>query len=307
MTVIVEAPGKINLTLEIFGRRPDGYHDIRSVLLPVSLTETITVTDREDEQIHCFTRGDGVNTDTLNSLPTESHLAVKAARKMQALCNTTRGCDITITKRIPVGAGMGGGSADAAGVMVALQTLWGNEKSSGALLQTAATIGSDVPALLHGGAVLMEGRGETISPVLQPNQAIPPPFWLVIVFPGVTVSTRNIYEKCVPHLTREPQICKNAISSVRDGDVQAASSWVFNGLQDTVYKLYPETERFSLALRKGGALSSLVSGSGSAVFGLAECQEHALDIQKRLQENVWSRVVMTMPDGVMAAHGPLMP
>ena len=153
----------------------------------------------------------------------------------------------------------------------------------------------------------MEGRGETISPVLQPDHAVPAPFWLVIVFPGVAVSTQKIYEKCVPHLTAESEICKNAISSVRDGDVRAASSWVFNGLQDTVYKLHPETERFCLALRKGGALSSLVSGSGSAVFGLAECQEHALDIQKRLQKNVWSRVVMTMPDGVMAAHGPLTP
>lgn len=307
MTVTIEAPGKINLTLEIFGRRPDGYHNIRSVLLPVSLTETVTVTDRSDGLIHCFTSGDGVNTEPLNNLPPESHLAVKAARKMQARYNTSRGCDIRITKRIPVGAGMGGGSADAAGVMLALQTLWGSETSTESLLQTAAAIGSDVPALLHGGAVLMEGRGETISPVLQPDHAVPAPFWLVIVFPGVAVSTQKIYEKCVPHLTAESEICKNAISSVRDGDVRAASSWVFNGLQDTVYKLHPETERFCLALRKGGALSSLVSGSGSAVFGLAECQEHALDIQKRLQKNVWSRVVMTMPDGVMAAHGPLMP
>lgn len=307
MTLIVEAPGKINLTLEILGRRPDGYHNIRSILLPVSLTDTITVTERKDNRICCYTESDGVNTDTLNRLPPQSNLAVKAAEKMQVLCKTSRGCDIAITKRIPIGSGMGGGSADAAGVIFALQTLWGSKTSSESLLQVAAAIGSDVPALLHGGAVLMEGRGEIISPVLKSDQAVPSPFWLIIVFPGVQVSAQHIYKNCVPCLTSGSEICKNAISSVRNGDVRAASSSVFNGLQDTVHELHPETEHFCLVLREGGALSSIVSGSGSAVFGLAENQEHALEIQKCLQKNVWSRVVTTMPDGVMAAHGPLMP
>ena len=307
MTAVVEAPGKINLTLEILGKRPDGYHDIRSLLLPVSLTETIAVSERDDDTVTCCTTSEDVDARELARLPLEKQLAVKAVRVMQKLCDTTRGCDIAITKRVPIGAGMGGGSADAAGVMAALRLLWGSHLSREALFRAAAEIGSDVPALLHGGAVLIEGRGEKVSAVLRPEEAPPDPFWLVLVFPGMAVSTKSIYEKCSPRLTSRSEICDNAISSVRNGDVRAASFWVHNGLQDTVYKLHPETERFCLALRNGGALSTLLSGSGSAVFGLAESRSHALEIQKSLRENVWSRVLSTLPDGVMVAHGLLMP
>ncbi len=307
MTATVEAPGKINLTLEILGRRPDGFHNIRSVLLPVSLTETITVTTRPDTRITCHTVGEGVRVDALNDLPPEQHLAVKAARALQRVCGIRRGCDIAITKRIPIGAGMGGGSADAAGVITALHHLWGTATPRHTLLQAAAEIGSDVPAMLHGGAVLMEGRGEILSPLLPPGAPPPAPFWLVLLFPEIPVSTRIIYKNCVPDLTATSEVCENAISSVRNGDVRAASFWSFNGLQNTVNQLHPETERFCLALRTGGALSAMVSGSGSAVFGLAENREHALDIQQRVGKTVWSRVVSTMPDGVMAAHGPLVP
>ncbi len=307
MTAVVEAPGKINLTLEILGKRPDGYHDIRSLLLPVSLMETVVVSERNDDKVTCCTTSEDVDTGELALLPLEKHLAVKAVRVMQKLCDTTRGCDITITKRVPIGAGMGGGSADAAGVMAALRLLWGSHLTQESLFGAAAAIGSDVPALLHGGAVLMEGRGEKVSPVLRPEETNPSPFWLVVVFPGMSVSTKNIYEKCSPRLTSRSEICDNAISSVRNGDVRAASFCVHNGLQNTVYELHPETERFCLALRNGGALSTLLSGSGSAVFGLAESRSHALEIQKSLRENVWSRVLSTLPDGVMVAHGLLMP
>lgn len=307
MTAVVEAPGKINLTLEILGKRPDGYHDIRSVVLPVSLVETVVVSEREDATVTCCTAGEGVDAGELALLPLEKQLAVKAVRAMQKLCGTTCGCDISITKRVPIGAGMGGGSADAAGVMTALRLLWGVDLTRGAFLDAAARIGSDVPALLHGGAVLMEGRGEKVSPLFLSSDPPPVPFWLVVAFPGIPVSTKSIYEQCSPSLTPRSEICDNAISSVRNGDVRAASSWVHNGLQSTVYKLHPETERFCLALRNGGALSTLLSGSGSAVFGLAESKSHALEIQKSLRGDMWSRVVSTLPDSVMAAHGPLMP
>ncbi len=307
MTAVVNAPGKINLTLEILARRPDGFHDIRSILLPVSLYETVEVTERRDEAVTCRTIGEGVDISELEALPLEKQLAVKAVRAMQKLCGMTCGCDIVITKRVPIGAGMAGGSADAAGVMTALRSLWKPRASQEAFFTAGATVGSDIPALLHGGAVLMEGRGEQISPVLLSGDPAPAPFWLVVVYPGFPVSTRKIYENCSPHLTFRTELCDNALSSVRNGDVRAACFWVHNGLQDTVYKLHPETERFCLALRKGGALSTLLSGSGSAVFGLAENQEQALEIQKSLPKNVWSKVVSTLPDSVMAAHGPLMP
>lgn len=307
MTAVVESPGKINLTLEILGKRPDGYHDVRSVVLPVSLFETVEVTTREDHAVTCVTKGEGVDVSGVNSLPSERNLAVRAVRVMQRLCGVADGCDIRIVKRIPLGAGMAGGSADAAGVMTALRTLWAPSLPLSEMEEAGASIGSDIPALVHGRAVLVEGRGERVSGISIPRNPAPAPFWLVLAFPGFPVCTKEIYENCHPGLTRDADLCKNAISSVRNGDVRAACLWAFNGLQDTVTRLYPETERFCLALRKGGALSTLLSGSGSAVFGLAENRDHALRIQKSLPENVWSKVVSTLPDGVMAAHGPLTP
>ena len=307
MKTVVQAPGKINLTLEVLGRRPDGFHDLRSVLLPVSLYETVEVEERADDAVTCRTAGEGVDVAALADLPLERHLAVKAVREMQRLCGTTRGCDIRIVKRVPIGAGMAGGSADAAGAMTALHRLWGFAGRWEALVEAGASVGSDVPALLHGGAVLMEGRGERVSAVLRPDDKPPPPFWLVAVFPGYSVSTRQVFESWTPRLTAGADVCDNAISSVRNGDVRAACLTAYNGLQDTVNRLHPETERFCLALREGGALSALLSGSGSAVFGLAESRAHALRIQRSLPENVWSKVVSTLPDGVMAAHGFLMP
>jgi 4-diphosphocytidyl-2-C-methyl-D-erythritol kinase len=307
MKTVVQAPGKINLTLEVLGRRPDGFHDLRSVLLPVSLYETVEVEDCADGAVTCRTVGDGVDVSSLAHLPPERHLAVKAARAMQRLCGTARGCDIRIVKRIPIGAGMAGGSADAAGTMTALQRLWGYDGPWEALAEAAASVGSDVPALLHGGAVLMEGRGERVTPVLSPDAKPPAPFWLVALFPGFAVSTREVFETWKPGLTAGADLCDNALSSVRNGDVRAACLAAFNGLQDTVNSLHPETERFCLALTEGGALSSILSGSGSAVIGFAEDEAHAHRIQRSLPKNVWSKVLSTLPDGVMAAHGFLMP
>jgi 4-diphosphocytidyl-2-C-methyl-D-erythritol kinase len=305
--VVVNSPGKINLTLEVLFKRPDNFHEIRSVLLPVSLYDTVEVSPRNDGVITCYTVGEGVDVSCFDTMSCGRNLATRAAKLMQHLCDVSEGCDIKITKRIPIGAGMAGGSADAVGTMHALREMWAPDLTLFDMIEAASLIGSDIPALLHGGAVLMEGRGERITGIEMPYNPAPEPFWLVIVFPGFSVCTKEIYENCRPGLTCADDLCKNAISSVRNGDVRAACSWVFNGLQDTVFKLYPEAERFCLALRKGGAMSSLLSGSGSAVFGLAENMEHALAIQRSLPENVWSRVVSTLPDGVTAAHGPLTP
>ena len=150
MKTVVQAPGKINLTLEVLGRRPDGYHDLRSVLLPVSLFETVEVEERADDAVTCRTVGEGVDVAAL-AISRPSGTWRKGGRAMQRLCGTTRGCDIRIVKRVPIGAGMAGGSADAAGAMTALHRLWGFAGRWEALVEAGASVGSDVPALLHGG------------------------------------------------------------------------------------------------------------------------------------------------------------
>ena len=153
-------------------------------------------------------------------------------------------------------------------------------------------------------------RGERVRRLLTPADPAPAPFWLVVVHPRFAVSTRAVYEAVDAEnfrLTRQEDVWENCARSVLSGDVRAASRSLFNGLQRTVNRLHPSTERFCTALGKDGALSTLLSGSGSAVFGLAESQADAERIRRGLPPEVWSNVVQTLPDGVMAAHGPLVP
>ncbi|MBQ6104160.1 MAG: hypothetical protein IJL06_10885 [Kiritimatiellae bacterium] len=197
------------------------------------------------------------------------------------------------------------------------------------LLAAGAECGSDVPAMLLGGAVLMEGRGERATRLLAPDEH-PAPMWLAVVFPGYHVSTKAVYDAldesqdarhktqdnpatCDPGpatpwgLTKRPGVCENCARSVRNGDARACARSLFNGLQETVTKLHPLTERFCLALGRGGALGALLTGSGSAVYGLAGSREEAEAIRRKMDGTVRCEVLQTLPDGVMAAHGPLVP
>ena len=306
--VVVDAPAKVNLSLELLGTRADGYHLLRSVLMPVSLYETVTA--EEADAITCETAGDGVDVSELSTLPQERHLAVRAAEALRAAAGVRAGARIHISKRVPIGAGMGGGSADAAGVLTALNELWGLRWPAARLAEVGATLGSDVPAMTLGGAVLLEGAGERVRRILAPDEH-PAGFWLVAVFPGIPVSTKKIYENGPSLLTSAPCLCDNLVAFVRSGDVHGASRCLFNGLERTAFALYPQTERFGLALRAAGALSCLLSGSGSAVFGLAESERHADEVRRRVESRLgaghWTRIMITLPDGVMAAHGPLVP
>ena len=152
--VTVNAPGKINLTLEILSKRQDGYHDLRSVLLPISLYETVTVEERDDGKITLETVGEGVDISVLGDCPPEKNLAVKAAWLMKDISGTDKGCHIHITKRVPIGAGMAGGSADAAGTMEALRALWLPNIDRKELVEPSAMLGSDIPGLLYEGQSL---------------------------------------------------------------------------------------------------------------------------------------------------------
>lgn len=308
----VDSPAKINLTLEILGRRADGYHLLRSIVVPVSLFDTITVTAAAPGSgISCATEFEGVGGADVADLAPGGNLAEKAAAQLAADAGISADVRIKVVKRIPIGAGMGGGSADAAGTLTALNSLWNLGFSREKLAATGAKIGCDIPALVTGGAVLMEGVGEKITPLTECGTGTEHPhrgFWLVAAFPGFPVSTGKIYksfdESC---LTNPPGIYDTVSSSVRGGNVQKACCGLYNGLQKTVFGLYPDAEGCLEALRVAGALSCLLSGSGSAVFGLAESREHAELIRSRLSPEIWSRVLQTLPDGVMVAHGPLVP
>ena len=273
-------PAKINLTLEILGKRPDGFHELKSIVLPVSLCDTITVMPRSDSVVTCETVGDGTDVAELYTLPLEKQLAVKALRVMQNVCGVETGADIRIVKRIPIGAGMGGGSADAVGTIRALAKLW-NFQFSIFNFQLFAAIGSDVPALIHGTPVLMEGRGERTTPL----PAYDPPLHFVIAFPGIAVSTKSVYEE-YDRLS--------SLSSSNQTTGWKACRTFHNDLEDTVFRLYPEVRQLRDLLLSCGARQAMVSGSGSAVFGVADDENHAREIQSRLPSSLWTRTVKSV-------------
>lgn len=180
------APAKLNLFLHVTGRRPDGYHELQTVFQLVDLCDTIGITVRDDGLIE---RREGPP-----EVPEEADLAVRAARALQAATGTRLGATLRVIKRIPMGGGLGGGSSDAATVLLALNRLWGTGLDEAALAKLGLGLGADVPVFLGGRSAWAEGLGERLTPVELPAR------WYVIVHPGVSIPTRDVFQ--APELTR---------------------------------------------------------------------------------------------------------
>lgn len=273
----IEATAKVNLTLEVLGERSDGYHALRSVVLPVSLSDTLEIASTADGSIASD-----------SGYPDD--LCIRAAHVLRTAVGGTRGADIRIAKRIPAGGGLGGGSADAAAALIALNGLWGCGLDRVRLAELGAAVGSDVPALVlgHGtGPVLMEGRGEIVRPLLLGRV-----LWLVLVNPGVFSSTREVYSNCTPHLSNRPEIVYNMCQALADGDVRRAAALLMNDLQPPAEALHPEITRALADLTAAGTEGVLMSGSGSTVFGLVPTEAWGREIAALLEaKGYWARCV----------------
>ena len=248
----VEAHAKVNFTLDVCGMRPDGYHALRSVVVPISLSDTITV-----EPADALTSDTGYDDD----------LCVKAAKVM----DPTKGARISVVKRIPAGGGLGGGSADAAAVLRALNEMWGLNLSRTELAEIGAQVGSDVPALVLGGSVLMEGRGEKVTPLAPTSEHSNNPnirtIHLVLVNPGVHSSTGEVYAACEARTKDAPSPTDAMIGALKSGDLARIAAAASNDLQPAAVKLHPEIADALTSLRTAGATGVTMTGSGSCVFG----------------------------------------
>ena len=292
--ITIEALAKINLTLEVLGKRPDGYHALRSIVMPVSLSDTVSLARTYAQVALSVSAEGGVSLAHIG--PTDRNLAVRVARLMQARYKVGEGVRIHIHKRIPIGGGLGGGSADAAAVIRGLNQLWGLGLPRGELMEIGAELGSDIPALVHGGTVLMEGRGEYVTGLFQ---GVPPEeckgFWLVIANPGVMCPTAEVYKKWKAGLTPDPHFLHTILSFVRAGHVEAAADVLFNGLQDGVYESYPDVAKLADRLDAAGCLGVSLSGGGASVFGLVHDELHGQEVLQRLGKSQWSVLVRTCP------------
>jgi 4-diphosphocytidyl-2-C-methyl-D-erythritol kinase len=304
----IPAPAKINLFLDILGKRADGYHNLRSLVVPVSLADELSL-ERTEGPVTVTCDGAELPAGQAGLVPgTADNLAGRAATRLREVAGCRAGVRIHIRKRIPVGGGMGGGSADAAAVLVGANALWGTGLDRAALMRLGAELGSDIPALVCGGAVCMEGRGERVSPVAcrWPSGTA---WWLVLVNPGFSVPTADVYRRFRTGLTSADETFTNAKFALESGAMSLAVGSLHNALERVVFVKYPLLRIVAERLKAAGALGVLLSGSGASVFALAAGRRHAEQVEGEIRREagpwLWTRVAQVLPDGVMVAHGPL--
>lgn len=251
----LRSPAKINLGLRVVARRPDGYHDIESALQMVALADEILLTPRE-ERITCEVSG--------ADLPADEHnLAVRAAHALRAHAGEDRGVHITLRKRIPVGSGLGGGSSNAAAVLVGLARLWDLNLPREVLLALGASLGADVPFFLTAAAAWAEGKGDTLTP-LPPLEGM----GIVLVNPGLSVSTAWAYREVTFGLTTAGKALSMLRFLLEMKRFTEIGPYLHNDFEPLVERSYPEVGIIRAALKEVGALGVALSGSGPTVFGL---------------------------------------
>ncbi len=247
----VRAPAKINWSLKVKGRRDDGYHEIESLMQCISLCDTLT-----------FANADLITIDTNADIPQEDNLVYKAAILLQKETGAKKGALISLSKKIPMEAGLGGGSSDAAATLMGLCRLWGADVRKEMLMELAAKLGSDVPFFIEGSAAVVTGRGECVRAVNVDKE-----YHLVLVKPPFGVSAGWAYNN-LNSFDLEDSNTDALVNALNAGDLDRISGLVGNDLEAPVIKTHPVIGEIKDALMDSGALLSLMSGSGTTVFGV---------------------------------------
>lgn len=269
------AHAKINLFLRVLGTRDDGYHDIESLIVPISLHDDVTVRDAEPGIRSVEVTGDASLVQALSSTSADENLAARAlsaaSTELLGAEGSARGAAIEITKRIPVAAGLGGGSADAAATLEAANDLWGAGAGPEQLGALASSIGSDVPAMLAGEPVLAQGRGERLIPVHVVTM------WWVLKPLAFPVRARDAYLWWEERSATGPD-AGSLIAAVETGDLELVGDAIFNDLQAPVVERHPVIAETVEAFMRAGALGAIMSGSGPTVMALARDAAHANEV-----------------------------
>ena len=281
-TVTVRAPAKLNLSLAVLARRPDGYHEIESLMVPVTLHDTVRVRPRHDDAIRLAVRFAGRLAEPdgrrlARDVPTDdSNLVIRAVRRLRSAAGGGDGLDIELVKEIPAGAGLGGGSSDAAAALVAAARAWRIDWSAERLAALGAEIGSDVPWFFAGGAAVARGRGEVIEPI----DGIPD-LPVVIACPAAGLSTAAVYRACQPEATRAGEAARLA-ERLAAGDLRGGLSLMHNTLELSARALSGEVAALLADLAAAGGIAPRLTGSGSACFTLCRTLSEARAVAARL-------------------------
>lgn len=277
--VKVKAYAKTNLALDVLGKRQDGYHEVAMVMQGIDLYDILEIEKIQGREI--ILTCDSACLDT-----GPDNLAYRAAILLQKECGLTRGVRINLSKAIPIAAGLGGGSSDAAGILLGVNTLYNLGLTNTELLILAAQLGSDVPFCLTPLTALAQGRGEIISP-LPPS----PPFWLVLFKPPYGVSTKEVYRHLShvsigkkPHL---PAIIK-AIKEMRPGDL---FQHMGNVLEYSTYDLHPDLQEYADKIKNLGAEKVMMSGSGPTLAAFVDNEETARRLASMWIQSDWEVII----------------
>jgi 4-diphosphocytidyl-2-C-methyl-D-erythritol kinase len=300
----VLAPAKINLFLEILGKRSDGYHEIETLMSPIGLYDSLSMraTESKEIQLHCRRataagcchrraegsdlRHSGQTASLFGDLPPEKeNLVYKAASLLQQRSGCGRGADIQLLKRIPAAAGLGGASSDAAATLVAANIVWQLGWSRERLAELAAELGSDIPFFLGRGSAICRGRGEKVEP------AWPLRLHVVVVRPPVGLSTPAVYRECRPANT--PMSSTKLQSGLRRGDWKVVRSSLINRLEEPAARLTPWIGRLQKEFAAAGCITQQMSGSGSSYFGICQNARHARRVAGMLRSRNLGMVIET--------------
>ncbi len=264
---------KINIGLDVVGRRPDGYHNIKTIMQKVSLSDILSIE-----------RSDGIKiTSSASYIPTdERNLVYKAILAFREYTGINANLYVHIQKRIPTQAGLGGGSSNAATTLVALDEIYGTNLSTKELCDIAVHLGADVPFFLMPSPSVCEGIGEIITPLEEFN-----PYYVLIVKPSFSISTKEAYERMDnTGITLRPDF-DLIFSGLREGSGEMLKKGAINVFEDYARIKYPEIETIKEELIRIGALTSFMSGSGSSVVGLFKKRPSVMDLPENYRKNAF--------------------
>ncbi|NRD77464.1 4-(cytidine 5'-diphospho)-2-C-methyl-D-erythritol kinase [Bacillus sp. BRMEA1] len=257
MKLLVKAPAKINLALDVLHKRPDGYHEVEMIMTTIDLADRVELTLLNQDRIHILSHNRYVPDDQRN-------LAYQAAQLLKSRFDVKKGVLISIEKTIPVAAGLAGGSSDAAATLRGLNKLWGLGLTLDELAEIGSEIGSDVSFCVYGGTALAKGRGEIITEL-----PAPPTCWVILAKPFIGVSTAEVYRRLDLNEISHPNI-PGMIAAINEHDYANVCRNVGNVLEDVTLKAYPVVAQIKEQMKRFGADAVLMSGSGPTVFGIVQ-------------------------------------
>ena len=291
-SIKLKSRAKINLSIDVLGKRQDGYHLVEMIMQTIDLYDLIEISEREDNQI--------IIKSTSNEIPLDcNNLVYKAADLIRNTFDINKGVEIYIKKNIPVAAGMAGGSSNAAAILVGLNKIWNLNLSDQKLEEIGLKLGADVPFCINGGAVLASGIGEELTPIKGLSKDV----CILVCKPELFVSTKEIYE-CIDskHIEKRPNN-QFLIDCLKNENTRELAENMFNVLEEVTVDKHPVIQQIEDIMTRNKALGAMMSGSGPTVFGLYENREDALKCKSILEKQFKQTFVVACEEKGVEVNG----